>query len=86
MSAELVWNWTGPFVWTDIIFEYLNEKHNVDWRTLVALRQPKLFGDIYILPIQAFSPNLQNVSGIDGISSQTRIKHYFKASWVKDVV
>lgn len=86
MSPELVWNWTGPFVWTDVILQYLSEMYDVDWRTLVNLQRPKLFGDIYLLPIPAFSPKPPGVGDKYGLGSETRINHYFKASWMKDVL
>ena len=55
-NMSTVMDWTGPGVWTDTIFDYINETYHVEWTTLSKLQHGRLIGDIYFLPIAAFDP------------------------------
>lgn len=76
---------TGPAGFTEVIFEHLNyvsgPDANITWRNLTGMTEPRLFGDILILPIDAFGTGLphSNASGDD--TAQTLTRHEFRGSW-----
>ena len=79
-------NWTGPGMWTDTIFDYLNETYNVEWTSLKRLNQSRLIGDVLVLPITAFQLS-EYVMGIKGPShSDARISHHFAGAWKKEFI
>ncbi|OBA23521.1 hypothetical protein METBIDRAFT_107145 [Metschnikowia bicuspidata var. bicuspidata NRRL YB-4993] len=57
--------WTGSGVWTDVVFEYLNDYVRaaiyqlVSWQDFHALQGPKLVSDILILPTKSFASELE---------------------------
>ncbi|GEQ72748.1 hypothetical protein JCM33374_g6436 [Metschnikowia sp. JCM 33374] len=57
--------WTGSGIWTDVIFEYLNDYvrsaiyQSVSWQDFHALSGPKLVSDILILPIKSFASDIE---------------------------
>lgn len=57
-----VMEWTGPAIWTDSVFDYLNSKsvletfkengeYGISWHNFTDMRETKLIGDILVLPI-----------------------------------
>jgi len=73
--------WTGPAVFTDAIFGYVNETFGVNWRAFSNLKEPKVVGDIMVLPITGFSPGVGH-SGDRGIwDKEARLQHLFYGSW-----
>ena len=46
LSLSLIMNWTGPGIWTDAVFDYLNETYHVEWPTLSKLNQSRVIGEI----------------------------------------
>ena len=55
---------TGPAIWTNIIFGFFNnpryydnseEKHGIDWRVFTGMNRPK---QLVVLPITSFSPRV----------------------------
>jgi mannosyltransferase OCH1-like enzyme len=82
MSYNLVMNWTGPGMWTDVILDYLHDHHKVDISKLLSnITHPVLIGDVYILPLYAFAPYLSSKGNQD---PEARVAHYFEGSWKKD--
>lgn len=57
--------WTGSGLWTDVIFDYLNDYvrssiyQSVTWQDFHALEGPKLVSDILILPTKSFASDLE---------------------------
>jgi alpha 1,6-mannosyltransferase len=81
LSLLTVLDWTGPGVWTDTIFDYINETYHVEWPTLTNLQYGRLIGDIYLLPISAFHPTA-NGNGAKGRKDpEARVWHYFHGGW-----
>ncbi|KAI1075153.1 glycosyltransferase family 32 protein [Whalleya microplaca] len=83
-SLEVV-NSTGPAAWTDVVFSYLQQADPslVSTRDLSGLTQPKLYGDILILPIDGFGMGMwHSHSTNDGtIPDIALVKHNFRGSW-----
>jgi mannosyltransferase OCH1-like enzyme len=82
-NVSVVMEWTGPGLWTDTIFGYLNETHHVEWPTLSKLQYGRLIGDVYILPITAFQPNGFNMGAKGERDIEARTKHHFHGNWKK---
>ncbi|KAL8793222.1 MAG: hypothetical protein Q9195_004158 [Heterodermia aff. obscurata] len=73
---------TGPRGFKDIVFEHLSKETDstVGWRNLTGMKEPKLFGDTLIVPINFFAGG-QSHSGSDGSSPDKRVQHYWKGTW-----
>jgi mannosyltransferase OCH1-like enzyme len=81
LGYSSVMDWTGPGVWTDTIFDYINETYHIESRTVSKLQHGRLVGDIYFLPIPAFDP-LAYLMGAKGRTDpEARVFHHFHGSW-----
>ena len=78
---------TGPAVWTDIIFQYFNDdryfdmatsKGPIDWRNFTGMETPKRVGDVIVLPITSFSPGVQQMGAKDYDDPMAFVKHDFE--------
>ncbi|KLU82944.1 initiation-specific alpha-1,6-mannosyltransferase [Magnaporthiopsis poae ATCC 64411] len=81
---------TGPAVWTDIIFDYFNDarffdmtnsKGPIDWRNFTGMDMPKRVGDVIILPITSFSPGVQQMGAKEYDDPMAFVKHDFEGTW-----
>jgi len=77
-----VLNTTGPIMWTNVVFRSLSAAsgRNVSTDELTKLEEPKLFGDILVLPIDGFSTGISH-SGSGRHGEQALIRHAFKGTW-----
>ncbi|KAK7920810.1 hypothetical protein PG985_008832 [Apiospora marii] len=78
-------NSTGPAAWTDVVFEHLQrvDPQITNLMNMSALEEPRLVGDVLILPIDGFGMG-QAHSGAtnDGsIPDGAMLKHLFRGSW-----
>ncbi|KAK8107476.1 initiation-specific alpha-1-6-mannosyltransferase [Apiospora kogelbergensis] len=78
-------NSTGPAAWTDVVFEHLQRADPLitNLRDLSGMKEPRLIGDILVLPIDGFGMG-QSHSGAtnDGsIPDGAMLKHLFRGSW-----
>ena len=73
---------TGPRGFKDIVFDHLSKEtgQTVVWQNLTGMKEPKLFGDTLIVPINYFGGG-QRHSGSDGSSPDKRVQHYWKGTW-----
>lgn len=75
----------GPVGWTKIVYEYLSLSvgSEVTWADLTGLREPKLFGDVLVLPIDAFATGVwhSGASKVGANKDGTLVLHSFKGSW-----
>lgn len=74
---------TGPAIWSRVVLEALSTATgtNVTYLNLTGLHEPRLFGDILILPIDGFgSGQPHSGSSRDG-TDQAFVTHQFKGSW-----
>ncbi|KAK4229575.1 hypothetical protein QBC38DRAFT_508170 [Podospora fimiseda] len=81
---------TGPALWTDIIFEYFNDEryfdmtHSagvIDWKNFTGMETPRRVGDTIILPITSFSPGVQQMGAKDYDDPMAFVKHDFEGTW-----
>ncbi|KAL1882029.1 hypothetical protein VTK73DRAFT_2743 [Phialemonium thermophilum] len=81
---------TGPAVWTDIIFDYFNDPRYFDmthspglinWRNFTGMEVPKRVGDVIVLPITSFSPGVQQMGAKDYDDPMAFVKHDFEGTW-----
>ena len=77
---------TGPGIWTRVVMESLAiaTMTNVTYRNITGLKQPQLFGDILILPINGFGSGQGHSGSTMGNNDAALIKHHFKMWWRKD--
>lgn len=92
-----IMNWTGPGIWTDSVFEYMNnvvqtpenlKKGNVenivDWKMFTGMQMPITIDDVMILPITSFSPDVNQMGAGDMNHPLAYAKHMFLGSWKDD--
>ncbi|CAK7228513.1 alpha-1,6-mannosyltransferase Och1 [Sporothrix curviconia] len=81
---------TGPAVWTDIIFNYFNDDRFfdmsestglIDWRNFTGMDSPKRVGDVIVLPITSFSPGVEQMGAKDYDDPMAFVKHDFEGTW-----
>jgi mannosyltransferase OCH1-like enzyme len=81
LSVPLIMNWTGPGLWTDIIFDYFNETYHVEWPTLVKLQHGRLIGDVYLVPVAGFSPSAYGLGAKGREDARALVWHFFRGTW-----
>jgi alpha 1,6-mannosyltransferase len=81
-SDDDVLNTTGPAIWSRIVFESLSVAADryVGPEDVSGLQEPVLFGDILVMPIDAFATNVGH-SGAGEHEDQALIRHGFRGSW-----
>jgi len=84
---DKVIEFTGPAVWTDVIFDFLNDeryfdlstgKGNITWRDFTGMTSPKKVGDLVVLPITSFSPGVDQMGAKDEQDPMAFVKHNFE--------
>ena len=80
---------TGPAVWTDTVFHYLNSpdyfkmeagSKNISWESFTGMETPKKVGDVVVLPITSFSPGVNNMGAKDIDDPMAFVRHDFEGS------
>lgn len=77
---------TGPAVWTDAIFAYLNnpryfnmaDGRNISWESFTGIESAKKIGDVVVLPITSFSPGVQQMGAKEPDDPMAFVKHEFE--------
>ena len=78
---------TGPAVWTDTVFQYLNNPDyfkmdagakNITWESFTGMETPKKVGDVIVLPITSFSPGVNNMGAKDIDDPMAFVRHDFE--------
>ena len=86
--------WTGPGIWTDTVFDYLNNdiqpQKNFDrkkietfvtWKAFTGLTSPHYIQDVIVLPITSFSPGVGHMNSQDSSHPLAYAEHTFLGSW-----
>ncbi|KAL5349846.1 alpha-1,6-mannosyltransferase Och1 [Pseudogymnoascus australis] len=87
VSDDKVVEFTGPAVWTDVVFDYFNDEKffegvgNITWRDFTGMKGPKKVGDVVVLPITSFSPGVQTMGSGEYDDPMAFVKHEFEGSW-----
>ncbi|KAF3314833.1 membrane-bound alpha-1,6- mannosyltransferase Initiation-specific [Orbilia oligospora] len=76
---------TGPFRWTKIIMEYINqiEGREVGLLEYSGIKEAKKIGDVLFLPVNRWSPGV-NHSDAGGVETSFLV-HYYGATWKKNL-
>ena len=86
-SYKSVIEFTGPALWTDVVFEYFNDaryfdkrqsKGEVSWRNFTGMEAAKVVGDVVVLPITSFSPGVQQMGAKEFDDPMAFVKHDFE--------
>jgi alpha 1,6-mannosyltransferase len=86
-SDDKVVSFTGPAVWTDIIFDFFNDEKyfdmrksvkNITWEDFTGMTAPKKVGDVVVLPITSFSPGVEQMGAGDYDHPMAFVKHDFE--------
>jgi alpha 1,6-mannosyltransferase len=84
-TSTEVMNSTGPAAWTDAVFEELQlaDPTLMNVRNLSGIMEPRLYGDILVLPIDGFGMGQRHSNSThDGtIPTSALIRHMFHGSW-----
>lgn len=91
-----IMNWTGPGIWTDTVFEYMDNimqpeqnfktrKYDeiVTWKLFTGLQAPMVLEDVLVLPITSFSPDVGQMGAHSSNHPLAYVKHMFLGSWKK---
>lgn len=82
--------YTGPAVWTDVIFDFMNDakyyetsksEGNITWRDFTGMTAAKVVGDVVVLPITSFSPGVQQMGAEDYDHPMAFVKHEFEGMY-----
>lgn len=86
MDKSIV-EFTGPAVWTDAIFDYLNnpnffkmEGKNITWEAFTGMESAKKVGDVVVLPITSFSPGVGQMGAKEPDDPMAFVKHDFEGN------
>ena len=80
---------TGPAIWTDIIFKFFNNaeyfdmstsKGNITWKQFTGITQAKKVGDVVVLPITSFSPGVGQMGAGEEDDPMAFVKHAFEGT------
>ncbi|KAL2158343.1 hypothetical protein VTH06DRAFT_4391 [Thermothelomyces fergusii] len=90
VTDKQVVEFTGPALWTDIIFEYFNDPRYfdlsqspgpIDWKNFTGMEDRRRVGDVVVLPITSFSPGVQQMGAKDYDDPLAFVKHDFEGTW-----
>lgn len=81
ITMQIVFNWTGPGIWTDTVFDYIKETYNIEWTKFSKLKKSKLAGDVYVVPPAGFQPMAYSLGSKGRNDKEARIWHYFAGTW-----
>jgi alpha 1,6-mannosyltransferase len=74
---------TGPVAWTVQVFKALSDAEGTEigWRDITGLREPRLYGDILVLPIDGFATGLKHSGSNPHGSPDALVRHWLMGSW-----
>lgn len=92
-----IMNWTGPGIWTDTVFEYMNnvlqteenfktQRYDeiITWKLFTGIEAPVVVDDVLVLPITSFSPDVGQMGAKSTNDPYCYAKHMFLGSWKDD--
>ena len=78
---DAVLSLTGPGLFTDAVFWYLDSEFGISMKDLKGLDEPRTIGDVLILPQTAFSPEMPHIHSYSNSHPNSLVKHMFGGSW-----
>jgi len=82
-SDDEVLDITGPAGWTEVVFEFLSKAagEEIGWRNLTGIGRPRLYGDILVLPIDAFASGVPHSGAGSSGGEGALVRHQFQGLW-----
>lgn len=77
---------TGPTIWTRVVMNSLSiaSGTTVTYKNITGLKEPRLFGDILILPIDGFGSGQPHSGSSQDDAPTTLVRHEFGMFWRHD--
>ncbi|KAH8658187.1 hypothetical protein BX600DRAFT_439358 [Xylariales sp. PMI_506] len=74
---------TGPAGWTEIVYEHISNStgESITWHNLTGMREPRLFGDTLVLPINGFATGVPHSNASRITTHDTMVRHEFHGAW-----
>jgi alpha 1,6-mannosyltransferase len=77
---------TGPVAWSKVVFAELSRQmgEEISWRNITGMKDEdggRLFGDILVLPINAFGTGQEHSGSVREGSEHALLRHTFSGSW-----
>ena len=88
-------DFTGPAIWTDVIFDFFNNpkyfdmkdsERRIDYKDFTGMTSPKKVGDVVVLPITSFSPGVQQMGAGEDDDPMAFVKHAFQGTFPNTIV
>jgi alpha 1,6-mannosyltransferase len=85
--GDKVIEFTGPAVWTDTIFRFMNDekyfdlstgKGSITWQDFTSMTTARKVGDVVVFPITSFSPGVEQMGSEDYDHPMAFVKHAFE--------
>ena len=86
LNREEILAATGPGVYSDAILAAVRHSlgdSSLNWNVFFGLQEPTLFGDILVLPINAFGSGQKHSNSSKAGWGDVLVKHHFGSSWFK---
>ena len=85
-SYKEVLDSTGPALFTRSVMEAIGIQTNSDftWKNITGMKEARLYGDILILPINAFGSGQQHSNSGSPEDDDAFVQHLFAGSWKAD--
>lgn len=76
----------GPAGWTEVLYEHLSEAagKQVSWEDLTGMREPRLYGDTLVLPIDGFATGVPHSGATypaENYTDAAMVLHQFSGGW-----
>ena len=77
---------TGPGIWTRVVMQSLSiaSGSSVTYKNITGLKEPRLFGNILILPIDGFGTGQPHSGSNPNDAGTALVRHQFSMSWRHD--
>ncbi|MCJ1335775.1 membrane-bound alpha-1,6- mannosyltransferase Initiation-specific [Bachmanniomyces sp. S44760] len=74
---------TGPGAWTEAVLDAFSKMQgrHVAAEEFSGLKEPKILGDVLILPLNSLASGLGYGGSVSGTAKEALIRHMWKASW-----
>lgn len=74
---------SGPVIWTRAVMQTISEATGtmVDYRNFTGMKEPELFGDVLVLPIDGFATGQPHSNAKTDESGDAYVRHMWKGSW-----
>lgn len=86
VSFKDVLDTTGPALFTNSVMEAIRIQtgQNFTWSNITGMRRPRLYGDVLILPINAFGSGQQHSKSGKPDDGTALVQHLFAGTWKTD--